>query len=47
LTFRFWSLRKRPRCDQHRGNYDVRVEVTDELGHRAIGHDVADVKAKD
>jgi subtilisin family serine protease len=32
---------------QHRGNYDVRVEVTDELGHRAIGHDVADVKAKD
>jgi subtilisin family serine protease len=31
---------------QHRGVYDVRIEVTDALGHRVIVHDVVNVKPK-
>ena len=31
---------------QHRGVYDVRIEVTDALGHRVIAHDVVNVKPK-
>ena len=31
---------------QHRGTYDVRIEVTDDLGHRTVGHGVVPVKPK-
>jgi subtilisin family serine protease len=32
---------------QHRGTYDVRVEVTDALGHSSVTHETVDVKSKD
>jgi subtilisin family serine protease len=32
---------------QHRGTYDVRIEATDSLGHRTVGHAVVPVKPKD
>jgi hypothetical protein len=31
---------------QHRGTYDVRIEATDSLGHRSVGHAVVPVKPK-